>query len=151
MINLFCLYMVCLGGSYSSGPLWTHFLPLLASYLQGLRKGFVTIAIMLAMILIIFYGPCASLGIAQYPPIFKFRFLGSLTMVCLMAFTYAYRSDMKDKLLYESSRSARNRSACCWKTSMISNRSMTLTVTMPGIWPCGRSHGPCGRPCEARI
>ena len=143
MMALFCLYMVCLGGANSSGPLWAYFIPLLASYLQGLRKGFITISVMLAMILIIFYGPWTSIGIAEYPPIFKVRFLGSLTMVCLMAFTYEYsrslahkelvvlserldraartdeltglsnRRDMKEKLLYEINRSARSRRSFC--------------------------------------
>ena len=30
MMGLFCLYMVCLGGAHSSGPLWAYFIPLLA-------------------------------------------------------------------------------------------------------------------------
>lgn len=143
MMSLFCLYMVCLGGAHSSGPLWTYFIPLLASYLQGLKKGFFTITALLAMILIIFYGPWTSVGIASYPPIFKVRFLGSLTMVCIMAFTYEYsrkiahkelvtlserldrvartdeltglsnRRDMKEKLLYETNRMTTTRKPFC--------------------------------------
>jgi diguanylate cyclase (GGDEF)-like protein len=143
MMALFCLYMVCLGGAHSSGPLWTFFVPLLASYLQGLRKGAITIIALLLMILVIFYGPWSTLGIAQYPNIFKVRFLGALTMVCIMAFTYEYsrklahlelvvlsekleqaaktdeltglsnRRDMKEKLRYEANRSARSQRPFC--------------------------------------
>jgi len=143
MMALFCLYMICMGGVHSSGPLWTYFVPLLASYLQGLRRGAITTLGLLTMILIIFYGPWASFGVAQYPPIFKVRFLGSLAMVCLMAFTYEYarevahkelvvlskkleqaaktdeltglsnRRDMKEKLRYESDRCARSRRPFC--------------------------------------
>ncbi|WP_319523477.1 diguanylate cyclase [Breoghania sp.] len=143
MMALFCLYMVCLGGAHSSGPLWTFFVPLLASYLQGLRKGAITIIALMLMILVIFYGPWSTLGIAQYPNIFKVRFIGALIMVCLMAFTYEYsrklahqelvvlsekleqaaktdeltglsnRRDMKEKLRYEANRSARSQRPFC--------------------------------------
>ncbi|WP_369599964.1 GGDEF domain-containing protein [Hahella sp. SMD15-11] len=77
---LFC-YLAASGGESNTGILWLYTFPPFVFYLVGLQRGLVMMALMMAVVVIVFLFPDLPFVKARYEPDFKIRFLTSMAFV----------------------------------------------------------------------
>jgi diguanylate cyclase (GGDEF)-like protein len=105
MMTLLCLYLLCSGGSHSTGPLWTFVLPSLIFYILGLFRGFLFTSIVFVLVVYILLFPENGLLYTDYSTPFIQRFLGAFFSVCVLSIIYEYsREDGRRELLNLSRR-----------------------------------------------
>lgn len=97
-----CLYLLNTGGNNNTGPLWFYVMPQLIYYVLGLRQGTITLALLLLAAALMLFPPGNLFLHTSYPDYFRYRFLGSLLAVSIMALAYEYmREDSQRELLRE--------------------------------------------------
>jgi PAS domain S-box-containing protein len=97
-----CLYLLNTGGKNNTGPLWFYVMPQLMYYVLGLRQGTIALGLLLLAAALMLFPPGNLLLHTNYPDYFKYRFLGSLLAVSIMALAYEYmREDSQRELLRE--------------------------------------------------
>jgi two-component system sensor histidine kinase/response regulator len=84
------LYLLSTGGVDNTGPLWLYFFPIMALFVQGLRRGVITLAVFSILCVLIILLPDLPFVTAVYSTHFKQRFIGSLAAVTVMAVIYEY-------------------------------------------------------------
>lgn len=94
------IYLLCTGGTNNTGPLWFYIIPSLIFYILGLRRGLVTLSLLLSFVAILLYFPGHPLLLASYSTDYINRFLASLFSVSVIAWAYEYsREDGRRELL----------------------------------------------------
>ncbi|MBT3193956.1 MAG: GGDEF domain-containing protein [Verrucomicrobia bacterium] len=84
------LYLLATGGVENTGALWIYLYPLLALYLQGIRKGALSLLGLIVGSFVVFFAPARTLVTANYSPAFISRFVASMTSVTILSFVYEY-------------------------------------------------------------
>lgn len=96
-------FLIASGGIDQTGPMWAYPLAAATIFLQGARRGLWLIALMLAIAVLVFFGPLAITGMAVYALDFKIRFLSSFGALALFAGLHEYaRARNQAQLLHVS-------------------------------------------------
>ncbi len=94
-----CMYLLSTGGVDNTGPLWCYVFPLLALYLQGVKKGLISFAFLIGYSIILFFVPNNPLSQVDYSHAFKMRFLATMATVAALSYINEYsRKKSYDKL-----------------------------------------------------
>lgn len=94
-----CMYLLSTGGVDNTGPLWCYVFPLLALYLQGIKQGLISLALLMGFSIILFFIPDNPLSQADYSNAFKIRFLATISTVTALSYIYEFsRKKSYDKL-----------------------------------------------------
>lgn len=84
IMSAYFLYLFASPNNGNSAALWTLFIPLIASYISGLRRSLVIIVLTLCVVLIHFIW----LSAPYYTPVFKIRFLAVFVLLTILAHAY---------------------------------------------------------------
>lgn len=100
LMVVLCLYLLCSGGSESTGPLWFFILPSLIFYILGLRQGFIMLSVILVLTMYILYVPGNPFLFADYSSAFIHRFVAALFSVSTIACGFEFtREEGRKELL----------------------------------------------------
>ncbi len=124
LMGVFCIYLLCTGGIGNTGPLWYYVFPLLAFYIQGSKKGMLTLLVVIFISAIILFVPKISIAYAYYSMTFKTRFMGSFTAVAIMSFIYEYTRQKAQDEMTELSEKLDNLSRIDELTGIANRRDM---------------------------
>jgi diguanylate cyclase (GGDEF)-like protein len=96
------VYLVLTGGIEGTGPLWCFPLLVIWTFLLGLGLGSLATVCVLAIVLALFYLPDLPVDAAEYPAVFKLRFVSAFTALAIMSTIYEYvrnQSETKERAL----------------------------------------------------
>jgi len=82
--------LITTGGVDGNGILWIFIFPPFIFFIQGVKKGSITLSIVFLIIITIFYFPDFPLKEYEFDPKFKIRFMITLTTESLIAFFAEY-------------------------------------------------------------
>lgn len=100
VMGTLCLYMLCTGGSYSTGSFWIFIMPSLIFYIFGFKRGRILLLLLIITAVTIVFWPDNPLLQTEYPLHFSFRFLGALLSVSIIAYAYEFTlEDGRNELL----------------------------------------------------
>lgn len=98
-LGVLFLFLISDGGVMGSGPLWAYPFPFVALYLQGIKRGSISMAIFFILLLLIFFLPQSPLLMTSYPFDYKIRYLTSMLGVFFLAyFAETIRSYTQQKI-----------------------------------------------------
>ncbi len=119
------IYLVKTGGYHQTGPLWMYIVPPVAFFFGGLRRGLMTIAGFVAIVIVLLFYPEDSLLTVTYTYEFKTRLLYSfLTVTSLFAF-YEYSRQESYKEIQELSQKFERQARQDSLTNLPNRRGMT--------------------------
>ncbi len=100
LVGGLCLYLIASGGESNTGILWFYVFPPFVFYIVGLRRGWVMMGVMSAVIFIIFRFPELPLIKATYSNDFQLRFAASVSFVTVFSFVLDYsRRQAREELI----------------------------------------------------
>ena len=85
-----CMYLLSTGGVDNTGPLWCYVFPLLALYLQGIKKGLISLALLMGFSITLFFIPDNPLSQTNYSNAFKMRFFATMSTVAALSYFYEF-------------------------------------------------------------
>lgn len=91
-------YLMATGGVDQTGPLWTFPMVVAIISLLGPRHGLIVIGLMFCAAVLLFWFPLPQFAVAQYSPVFKFRFIAAFLALSLFTALHEYaraRSQME--------------------------------------------------------
>ncbi len=98
MTTLF-VYLIASGGVEHTGPLWCYVFSPLILFVYGSKRGFIPIATLFAITALVLFFPNPPFPVADYPQVFKTRFLASFLAVTAMSYVYELSRDQAHKRL----------------------------------------------------
>ncbi len=100
LMNAMCIYLLSTGGVDKTGLLWCYIFPLLSLYLQGIKRGGISLLFLLGYCCFLFFIPNNPFALVDYPTTFKIHFVASMITVSVLSYFYEYSTQKSyEKLL----------------------------------------------------
>lgn len=97
------IFLLCTGGVENTGPLWCYSSAPLILFLQGKDNGTRILVFLIILSSVVLFYPDFPLLTAEYPEVFKTRFIATFCAVVMMSFIHEYSRQQSYEQLIEAS------------------------------------------------